>query len=131
MRSSARGSAGMTLIEVVIAVAILAVGVLAAAGMQASSLRANRAAQDIQRVNALARSQLDAWRGSVFSQTAPTTVDCGNGELSCQIQVRPCTLAGAELVCTLGSVAAPVAHALTVTAASGERDVTFSTVVMR
>lgn len=126
-----KGSNGLTLLEVVIAVAILAVGVLAAAMLQASSLRATRAAQDLQSINLVARSQIDSWRGSQLTQTTAETFDCSTGALTCEVVVRPCTLAGGGLTCTLATVVDPPAHAVLVTVASAERSLVLETVVSK
>ena len=126
-----KGSNGLTLLEVVIAVAVLAVGVLAAAMLQASSLRATRAAQDLQGINLVARSQIDSWRGSRLTQTTVETFDCSTGSLTCEVVVRPCATAGGGLTCTLATVVDPSAHAVIVTVTSPERSVALETVVSR
>lgn len=124
-------SAGLTLLEVVIAVAILAVGALGAAALQASGLRATRAAQDVQRLNTVARSQIDVWRGASLTATTLASIDCSTSDIACVVEIRPCALAGASLACDLGTVALPVAHAVNVTVSSSERRVALDTVVMR
>lgn len=131
MPQQARSASGLTLLEVVIAVAILAVGALGAAGLQATGLRATRGAQDIQRLNTVARSQVDVWRGVTFTNTTPSSSDCSTTDIACIVEVRPCALTGASLACDLASVAEPVAHAISVTVNSAERQVALATVVVR
>lgn len=126
-----RRQAGLTVIEVVIALSILAVGVLAAAGLQASALRASRTAQSLQNINSVAQSQLNTWRGLQLVQTSPSTSDCAVEGLECLVTVRPCAVSGSGLVCDLGSVPQPVAHAVSVTVSSPDRSLTLNTVVAK
>lgn len=130
-RANGMGHAGLTLLEVVIAVAILAIGALAAAGLQASGLRATRAAQDMQRLNTVARSQVDVWRGANLTGTVPSASDCSTSDIACIVEIRPCALSGSLLACDLTSVAQPVAHAISVEVSSAERQLTLTTVVLR
>ncbi|HET8986567.1 MAG TPA: prepilin-type N-terminal cleavage/methylation domain-containing protein [Trueperaceae bacterium] len=122
---------GLTLLEVVIAVAILAVGALGAAALQATGLKATRAAQDVQRLNTVARSTIDVWRGADLTTTVLASFDCSTDDVTCVVEIRPCALAGAALACDLGTVTQPVAHAVSVLASSPERQVALDTVVMR
>src|SRR5690606_19467506 len=115
---SMRQASGLTLLEVVIAVAVLAIGVLAAAGLQASSLRANRVAQDLQRLDAMASSRLAEWRGIGLSPPVSQTHDCSHDGITCAVVVTPCLAVSGGLNCELTSVADPVAHAISVTVAS-------------
>lgn len=126
-----RHQAGLTVLEVVIALSILAVGVLAAAGLQASALRASRTAQSLQHINAAAQSQVNAWRGLKLTHTSPSTSTCTVDGLDCQVTVRPCAATSGGLVCDLSSVPQPVAHSVTVTVGNAERSLTLSTVVAR
>jgi prepilin-type N-terminal cleavage/methylation domain-containing protein len=126
-----RSDVGLTLLEVVIAVAILAVGALGAAALQATGLEATRAAQDMQRLNSVARSTVDVWRGADLTATSLSSFDCSTDDVTCLVEIRPCALAGATLACDIGTVTQPVAHAISVLASSSERQVALDTVVMR
>ena len=124
--------AGLTLIEVMIALLILTVGVLAAAGMQATALGATRTAEVVQTLNAAARRELETARGRTIDATLPTALACGSGAAGCGLEVRPCLIDSAgALDFPLSLVADPVAHAITVTATNGARSVALRTVVMR
>lgn len=126
-----RGERGLTLLEVVIALLILAVAVLAVAGLQASSLRATRTSQVVQELNGAARAELEAWRAAKILYTAPSTSACAvEAGLDCQVEVRPCAIAGNVLDCGAGSVPEPDAHAITVTVSRDDSDVTLSTIVL-
>lgn len=138
-----RGSSGLTLIEVVIAILILAVGVLALAALQTSSLAATGTARDLQELNADARSEMDVWRARLSDPGAlyPTIVDgaCAT-RAECQVQISPCVLvngpqgSAASLDCTLSTVPDPAAHAVKVVvrnARDESRAVTLNSIVMR
>lgn len=131
----ARADAGLTLVEVVIAVLILAIGMLGAAALQGSGLNATRTSQEIQELNAEARSELDARRLQLTTTTFSnhTTGAClVTGDFACTVEIRPCRVIGASLDCSaaVAPVPAPAAHAVTVTISTGQNDVTLQTVVL-
>lgn len=123
---------GLTLIEVIIAVAVLAIGVLAAAGLQASGLQGTRTASEVQALHAEARNELAAWRSNLTTATytAPEQGSCLTSSQRCSIEVRPCTWLGDDLDCTLPQVAAPVAQALRVTVVGDRQSVSLRTIVV-
>lgn len=125
------GDRGMTVVEVVIALAILTVGVLAAAGLQASALRASAVAEEMQQINTEARSQLEARRGMTLVATSPTVIACAQEKLRCEIEVRPCAVVGSDLACDFGAVTDPAAYAVIVTVSGTWRELTLRTVAMR
>lgn len=131
LRATAGRQQGLTLLEVVIAVAILAVGVLAAAGLQANGLRASRAAQQIQALNAEARSELDVWRVRLASETRtePTSGTCMTGSQGCSVTLTPCLLVAGTLDCDRGTVSDPDAQSVTVQVTHADRSVTLRSVV--
>jgi len=126
-----KGASGLTLLEVVISLAVLSVGVLAAAGLQASSLQATRTAQDLQRLNSMATSVVDSWRGRTLDQTTSTSFDCSSDGLACTVVVSPCATTGGGIACDLGTVAKPAAHSIAVTVTSADRSVSLQTVALR
>lgn len=122
-------SSGLTLLEVVVALGVLVVGALGAAGLQASSLRATRAAQDLQQITALASSQLEVWRAATLTHSTFQAYDCSTDSLACTVTVRPCAVSGSGVACDVGTVAQPKASAVQVTVASDERSFTLETLV--
>jgi len=135
MRSTARPSgrtAGLTLIEVMIAVLVLGVGVIGAAGLQATALNATRTAEATQRLAATARSELDVVRGMAFTTTEATTTNCVTSATGCTLAVLPCFVAsGGTLDCTLAMVSEPAAHAVVVHVVENDRELRLRTVVLR
>jgi prepilin-type N-terminal cleavage/methylation domain-containing protein len=109
-----RARSGLTLLEVVIAVAVLAVGVLAALGLQGTALNATGRARASQEVSKLAQAELAIRRemtlAPVTNQACRTIVPTGYG---CTVTVSACSLASSTFSCT-GTIATPVAHFVTV-----------------
>jgi prepilin-type N-terminal cleavage/methylation domain-containing protein len=105
---------GLTLLEVVIAIAIIAVAVLAAAMIQANALRSSGKATAIQRVTKLAEQELELRRQIV--PTAGTNLSCSSTVASgytCQVDVLGCQLSAGALSCSTG-VTTPVAYQINV-----------------
>lgn len=135
-----KSSAGLTLLEVLIAIVVLAVGVLMAASMQTTALRASSDATAIQGVTKLAENEI-ALRRQINLATSPgNSTTCRSMSpvptgYTCQAVIRPCQLTGtassAALSCST-SVLNPVADQATVTV-SGPRakTVTLRTVKAR
>ena len=116
-----RRHAGLTLVEVLIAIAVLAIGILAAVGLQTTSLQASSRARIVQEMTKVAESEL-AIRRSIVSTTADvaciTPVGTGFG---CAVVVTPCALGGGgAFTCPSAS---PSAHRITVTV-TGPRNAT-------
>jgi len=88
-----RSRRGVTILEVILAIAILAIGILALAGLQASSLRTNRQAQTINQLTRLASSEMELRRQTTAT---PGTTDClttvpqGFSQDDCTVEVVPC-----------------------------------------
>jgi prepilin-type N-terminal cleavage/methylation domain-containing protein len=90
---------GVTILEVILAIAILAIGVLALAGLQTSSLRSNRQAQTINQLTRLASSEMELRRQTVAAtgtSTCITTVPLGFNQADCTVEVVPCGIIFAE-----------------------------------
>ncbi len=111
--------AGLTLVEVMIALFILAVGVLAAFGLQANSLRGTRTAVVGQDLANIAESELQLQRE--FERHVTTVVigeTCRSASyddgFSCQVDVFPCSLSAGSIRCVNGSVSTAVARQITV-----------------
>jgi prepilin-type N-terminal cleavage/methylation domain-containing protein len=108
-----RARSGLTLIEVVIAVAVIAVGVLAALGLQSSALSATGTARASQEVSKLAEAELAIRREMTLApvtQPCRATVPAG---YTCTVTVSACSLGSGTFSCG-GTIAAPVAHFVTV-----------------
>ena len=116
-------SAGLTLVEVLVAIVVLAVGVLALAQLQAASLRNTALADAINQTTRLVRGELEWQRQTAVS---PDVTDCEvalgglpAGFSDCSVEILPCALAfteggGGQLVCA--EDAAPSTYRVTVTA---------------
>ena len=77
--SKVREQAGLTLVEVMVALGILAFGILAVGSMQVSSLQGTAAAGDVTEATLVAGNQLDQLMAASFSD--PLLVDTdGDGE---------------------------------------------------
>jgi prepilin-type N-terminal cleavage/methylation domain-containing protein len=131
MIRSRSAEGGLSLLEVMIAIAVLAIGVLAAAGLQASGLEGSRSATQTQALHAEARNELAAWRANLATATytVPTSGGCLTDSQRCTVEIRPCALVGGNLDCTQAQVATPIAQALIVTVATGDQSVALRTVV--
>lgn len=137
-----RQRAGLTLIEVVIAIAVMAIGIIAAAQMQASSLQNTALAQALNEVTRTVRAELELQRhtatinsdleeGEAAEPVDTVEFDCLNplaaGIGACTVVVEPCTIAltpSASLICGSG-VLSPPAYRITVDA-EGRRGVSLS-----
>jgi len=111
---------GLTLIEVLIAIAILAVGIMAMAQFQAASLRNTAAAESINRTTRLVRGELEWQRQTALE---PATLECSSlvpaDFESCEVLVEPCSLAFAEdgsSTFECGDGISPSSYRVTVTA---------------
>ena len=114
---------GLTLIEVLIAIAVLAIGVLALAQFQAASLRNTALADGINQTTRLVRGELEWQRQTAVS---PDVTDCEaalnglpDGFTECVVEILPCAFVfteagGGFLACDVDS--APSTYRVTVTA---------------
>lgn len=133
---------GLTVLEVIVAIAVMAIGVLAAAQLQATSLRNSAHAQALNEVTRMVRAELELQRhtatiisdleeGEVAEPVPTVTFDCMTakpaGITSCVVEVEPCTIAlvgSATLICGSG-VLSPPAYRISVDV-EGRRGVALS-----
>lgn len=116
---------GLTLVEVLVAVAVLAVGVLGAAALQANALRATRTARIVQELDADALSAVNLLRVRYADAevVAAGRHDCGPGfQNDCSFEVQPCELLAGQLQCSSSTLSRPDAIALLVTVSSRDSD---------
>lgn len=118
-----RSRRGLTLVEVLIAIAVLAIGILALAQFQAASLRNTALADSINQTTRLVRGELEWQRQTAVS---PDVTDCEaalnglpDGFTQCVVEILPCALVftdtgGGFLACD--EDAAPSTYRVTVTA---------------
>lgn len=122
-----RRTAGLTLIEVLIALMVLAIGVVAAAQLQAASLRFSGNAADLKVATEVAKSELE-WRRQTALTVGADQACASNlpDGYSCAVTVLPCNAVGSDfsLTCAEGLVS-PVAYQISVTAA-GNRTAPFT-----
>ena len=95
--------------------AVLAIGVLAVFALQANSLRGTRSAVVSQEMANLAQSELQLQREFSRYVTSPVHGEsCRSGIPSdayeCSVDVLPCEMSGANIVCRDSSVAEAVAR---------------------
>lgn len=100
-----KSTVGMTLLEVLIAIAVLAVGVLAAAAMQTTALRASSDARAIQDVTEFAEREIELRRQFDLNSTAGKSPTCTSVApvptgYTCAVEVRACQLSSSTLSCT-------------------------------
>ncbi len=137
-----RRAAGLTLVEVLIALVVLAIGVMSAAALQASALRANSKAEGLRDVTRVAQSEL-AWER--YSEVAPYVAEnptpiagvstyayrCVSilpANMSCTFEVLPCNIVSGALTCAR-NVVSPLAYQIEITATDPRGDtVTLSSV---
>lgn len=118
---SCSGRFGLSLVEVLVAIAILAVGVLALAQFQAASLRNTALAEAISVTTRQVRGELEWQRQTAIDpfQDDCTLEDLPPGFTSCTVTILPCAYVfddagGGDLVCDAG--ASPSTYRVDVTA---------------
>ncbi len=114
---------GISLIEVVVAVAIFVIGMLGSVLLQANALRATNKAKIIEEIVDIASAQLELERQKDLSSVnaASTGVTCNgtvSSEYSCSFSVMPCRYASGQLSCVSETMTDKVAHFIEVTVAS-------------
>jgi len=125
-------SRGVTLVEVMIALAVLSVGILATVGFQVSTLDTNRRAQTINQLTRLAATEMEVRRQTAVSSAevnagplpCATQVPAGFAQENCTVEIVGCGVLiaenASEFVCgtgELGNVLPFATYSLTVTAA--------------
>ena len=119
-----RNRAGLSLLEVLLAVVIMSVGVLAASALQASAVLGTAKAENMQTVTSLAESEVFFRR-----QIRPTSgngLACEGGSLedyTCNVTVTPCSINGAAFTCN-NNVTDPAAYQIAVTVVGPRNDST-------
>jgi prepilin-type N-terminal cleavage/methylation domain-containing protein len=130
-----KSSAGLTLLEVLVAIVVLAVGVLMAAAMQTSALRASNDARAIQGVTKIAEAEIELRRQIDLTTTAGKATTCKTAVqtgYTCQVEVRPCQLSGTALSCTgVSSASADADQAVVTVTGPRSKTVTLRTVKAR
>lgn len=114
-----RRSDGLTLIEVVIAIAVLAIGVLAAFAMQVSALQGTRAATINQEMSNIAQSELELQRAFARTISGPGAgLTCRTAfeqpAYTCSVTVRACSFTAGALACGGSVTGTPAAWQITV-----------------
>lgn len=113
-------AAGITLVEVLIAIVVLAVGIATLVQLQANSLRHTTLAQALNETTRLVRGELEWQRQTAL---APGDIECSylipDGFSSCTVEITPCSLVFGEsgpssLVC--GEEVSPSSYMITVSA---------------
>ena len=93
-------ASGLTVLEVVIAIAVLAMGILAAVTFQASTLHTNRDAQVINQLTRLASTEMELRRQTLVENTGTfpciTAVPAGLAQEDCTVEIVPCGIIIAE-----------------------------------
>jgi prepilin-type N-terminal cleavage/methylation domain-containing protein len=128
--TSTRHQSGMTLVEVLLALLLFGVGALAIAGLQVTGLRASQTARAVQQLNAIATTELDAWRGTRITFTEAHTGSCATRAAGCTVRILPCTTSIDELACSSRPAGPITAYAVTVRAEVEGRDLEIQSVML-
>ena len=99
---------GLSLIEVLIALAVLAIGVFALASLQASSLQYSSRAEELRIVTQIAEAELE-WRRQTRIQPART--DCESiipAGFQCSVEIVPIGALGNDIAVTVRSRSAEI-----------------------
>jgi prepilin-type N-terminal cleavage/methylation domain-containing protein len=106
-----RKARGLTLLEVMVATAVLAIGVLATVALQGRSLAASRRAVAVNEVTRMLTAELELQRHTANLGLIPTgdeaadmaTFDCmsakGAGIAACVVTIERCTIADRDVTC--------------------------------
>lgn len=110
---------GLTLIELIIAIAIIAIGITAAIALQTSSLRYSSQAEIINHVTRAAEGEIE-WRRQIsIGTTSVGTKKCQSimpdTIVACEVVILPCVLpAGTNEFTCIDTVISPIAYELVV-----------------
>src|SRR6056297_572575 len=119
-RSRTGRQAGLTLIEVLIALVVLAIGIFALVQLQALSLRSTADAQAMNRTTRLVRNELEFQRQTALAPGATTCSSTIPDDFEqCAVEIEQCALdfdasGGSDLVC--GDTVTPSTYRITVSA---------------
>jgi prepilin-type N-terminal cleavage/methylation domain-containing protein len=124
---------GLSLIEVLIAIAMLASGVLAVAGFQTSTLSTNRQAQTINQLTRLVTTEMELRRQTLVDEagtfTCDTRVPSGFVQGDCVVEIVSCGViiasGASEFACGTGLPFAT--YSLTVLATGRDQSVRLQT----
>ena len=109
-------NAGLTVVEVLVALVILAVGVAGAVQLQAVALRMSSQAESIKTSTQVAEGEIE-WRRQteiVTGAAMPCASYVPDG-YACDVTIEPCNAVGANLTLTCeAGLASPVAYRITV-----------------
>lgn len=121
-----RTNAGLTLLEVIVAIGVLVIGVFAAVQFQMTSIRATGDSEVMQQLTRIAQAEIE-WRRQ-------TAIDLGShecqtfrpeGYVSCEVTMTPCVMLPGQNTFTCNpSVLSPIAYQVRVEV-EGPRDLTF------
>lgn len=128
-----RSTAGLTLVELLVAITVLAIGVLGAMALQTTGLKATRTSETGQRLNAAARSEVAVMRvrlGSEDWRKGGTTGCSGTRVADCLVRVTPCQVAGTALDCSGAVAGEPDAYAVRVTVRENDQAAVLNDVVL-
>jgi len=124
-----RSSQGLTLLELVVAIAVLLIGIFAAIQFQVVATNASSTSEVVQQLTRLAQAEIE-WRRQ-------TTIDLGTHECQtfrpagypvCTVTLDPCVILAGQNVFTCNpSVLSPIAYRVAVHA-EGPRDQTIDVV---
>lgn len=127
---SAPKLSGLTLVEVLIAVAVLGVGILALAQLQVFSLQNSGRAGVLRTVTQIAEAELEWQRQLRFADVESFEVlgeDCSTfrpAGFGCELDIVGCSPVGDGVTCAAG-LSNPIAYQITVRAFSDSRPVEF------
>lgn len=128
-----RSKAGLTLVELLVAITVLAVGVLSAMALQTTGLKATRTSETSQQLNAAARSEVAVMRvrlGSEDWRKGGTTGCSGTSVADCLVRVTPCRVAGTTLDCSGSASGEPDAYAVRVTVSENDQEAVLNDVIL-
>lgn len=124
MTSKQIHKAGLSLIEVLIAVSLLSVGVLGAAALQSSALQGTAKAESLQTITSIAEGEIYYRRQ--IRPTASSNNNCEAGTpsgYSCTVDTTACTISASAFTCS-DSVSFPDAYKVDVTVTGLRGDTT-------
>ena len=121
--SAMKNARGLSLVEVLVAIAVLAIGVIGAVQLQASSLTASSRGESIQDATTIARAELEH-RLQIILTPNPSE-DCLAeipDSFQCTAAVLPCTFASGAVSCSAGIDAGILGYEISVEATGPRGD---------